>query len=207
MPSVTRRPSGGAQRRNAVEAKILDTTERLLADGIGFTELGVQRIAGEAGVARSTFYLYFRDKTELLLRLVGTLADGPFDLISSAEPEDGVEGMIEAMVADVRYYRQRRHLLAAVLEAAAYDPEIREFWDAQLQRFIELGENWLRAEQEAGRAPADLATATAARVFVLGGFGTLSHHVLNGPEDEDELVAREVVLLEWYGAFRRPPQG
>ncbi|MEU6203817.1 helix-turn-helix domain-containing protein, partial [Micromonospora musae] len=62
MPSITRRRSGGSDRRLSVEAQILAATERLLAEGESFTELGVQRIAREAGVARSTFYMHFADK-------------------------------------------------------------------------------------------------------------------------------------------------
>lgn len=206
MPSVTRRPSAGASRRAAVEAKILEATERLLAGGASFTELGVQRLASEAGIARSTFYLHFRDKTELLLRLIDTLADGAFDLICSVPPSEGVEGVVAAMIRDVRYYRERRHLLAAVLEVTAYDPVAREFWDGQLQRFIDLAEVWLRGEQEAGRTTPDLDPPTAARVFVWGGFQVLANQVLTGAEDQDEVVAREIALLEWYGGFRRPAQ-
>src|SRR5689334_4756637 len=89
MPSVTRRASDGTNRRAVVEAKILKATEQLLVGGASFTGLGVQRLAAEAGIPRSTFYLHFRDKTELLLRLIDTLADGAFDLISSASPADG----------------------------------------------------------------------------------------------------------------------
>ena len=59
---------------------MLAATEKLLVEGVSFTELGVQRIATEAGIARSTFYLYFRGKTELLVRLAGSLKKQLFDL-------------------------------------------------------------------------------------------------------------------------------
>ncbi|MER7445086.1 TetR/AcrR family transcriptional regulator [Micromonospora avicenniae] len=206
MASVTRRTSPGPNRRAAADAKILEATERLLAGGASFTELGVQRIAAEAGVVRSTFYLHFRDKTELLLRLIDTLADGAFNLIGSAPPAAGRDGLVAAMVRDMRYYRERRHLLAAVLEVSGYDAVVREFWNTQLQRFTDLAEVWLRSEQEAGHTALDLEPATAARVFTWGGFQVLANHVLTGPEEQDEIVAREIALLEWYGAFRRPAQ-
>lgn len=206
MPSVTRRAAAGANRRAVVEAKILMATEQLLVGGASFTELGVQRLAAEAGIARSTFYLHFRDKTALLLRLIDTLADGAFDLISSASPADGAEGMVAAMVQCVRYYRERRHLLAAVLEVSAYDADARKFWDGQLQRFVDKAEVWLRGEQEAGRTTLDLDATTAARVFVWGGFQAVANQVLTGPEDQDATVAREIALIEWHGAYRRPVQ-
>jgi TetR/AcrR family transcriptional regulator, ethionamide resistance regulator len=206
MASVTRRHSTGANRRAEVEAKILEATERLLRDGESFTELGVQRLAAEAGIARSTFYLHFRDKTDLLLRFIKPLVDPVFELIGEAHPSRGLDGMVKSMMLDLRYYRERRHLLAAVVEVAAYDPVVREYWDGQLQRFIDRAEEWLRAEQQAGRTPPDIDPPTAARVFVWGGFQALTNQVLTGPEEQDEVVAREIAKLEWYGAFRRPAE-
>ncbi|MFC0506595.1 TetR/AcrR family transcriptional regulator [Micromonospora costi] len=204
MASVTRRRSTGPARRATTDAKIIEATERLLAGGERFTELGVQRLAAEAGVGRSTFYLHFRDKTEVLLRIIDTLTDGAFDLFSAASPAVGAEGVVEIMVRDLRYYRERRHLLAAVLEVVAYDTVAREVWNGKLQRFIDLAEVWLRGEQDAGRTAPDLDPPTAARVFVWGGFQALANQVLIGPESQDEVVAREIALLMWHGAFRRP---
>lgn len=206
MASTTRRASAGADRRAAVEAQVLAATERLLAAGARFTELGVQRIAAEAGVARSTFYLHFRDKTELLLRLTATLTSEAFALIDAAPPEVGREGMVQAMTEVVRYYRQRRHLLAAVLEVTAYDAAARAAWEGELRSFVDRGAAWLRAEQAAGRTSPDLEPATASRVFVWGGIQVIADQVLTGDEAQDDAVAREVALLQWYGSFRRPAQ-
>ena len=77
MASVTRRRgSQDTSRRSSAEDQILAATERLLSDGTGFTDLGVQKIADAAGVARSSFYVIFPDKTALLLRLVRGLKQG-----------------------------------------------------------------------------------------------------------------------------------
>jgi hypothetical protein len=55
-------------------------TDQLLRGGSRFTDLGVQRIAEAAGVGRSSFYFSFRDKTDLLIRLAGTLKQQVFNL-------------------------------------------------------------------------------------------------------------------------------
>ena len=209
MASITRRPAADPSRRAAVEADVLAATERLLADGATFTELGVQRIAAEAGVARSTFYLYFRDKTELLLRLAATLGDVSFALVTGWSPDapDALDGLADTLLRVIRFYRDRRHVFAAVLEVAGYDRTIGEFWEAQLRLFIDQGERWLLAEQAAGRTPADLNAATASRVMVWGGIRVIADHITNRPADEDPAVAREVAANEWYGGFRRPAAG
>ena len=67
MPSVTRKPQAKRQeRREQIERQLLDATERLMRDGASFTELSVDRLSGEAGISRASFYIYFEDKGHLL---------------------------------------------------------------------------------------------------------------------------------------------
>ncbi|MEV4537321.1 helix-turn-helix domain-containing protein [Asanoa sp. NPDC049518] len=206
MASITRRPAADPSRRAAVEADVLAATERLLAGGATYTELGVQRIAAEAGVARSTFYLYFRDKTELLLRLAAQLGDVSFALVGDWTPTGpaALDDLAASLLRVIRFYRDRRHVLAAVLEVAGYERTIGEFWEDQLRMFIDRAHELLVAEQAAGRAPADLNAPTASRVMIWGGMRVIADHVVNRPAEEDESVARELAANEWFGAFRRP---
>jgi AcrR family transcriptional regulator len=208
VASITRRPAADPSRRAGVEADVLAATERLLAGGARFTELGVQRIAAEAGVARSTFYLYFRDKTELLLRLAATLGDVAYGMVGTWSPAGprALDELAETLLEVIRFYRDRRHVLAAVLEVAGYDRTIGEFWEAQLGLFIANAQRLLEAEQRAGRAPAGLNVATASRVMIWGGMRVIADQVANRPAEEDPATAREIAANEWFGAFRRPDQ-
>src|ERR1700722_5524866 len=70
MPSVPRKPQATRQqRRDQMEQRLLDATERLMSDGTSFTELSVDRLSTEAGISRASFYIYFEDKGHLLRRL------------------------------------------------------------------------------------------------------------------------------------------
>src|ERR687894_999984 len=63
---------GGVQqseKRAAIEAAVLRATEDLLGEGSSFADLGIEKIATRAGISRTAFYFYFRDKRELLVRL------------------------------------------------------------------------------------------------------------------------------------------
>ncbi|MGW4490280.1 TetR/AcrR family transcriptional regulator [Amycolatopsis sp. NPDC004368] len=204
MPSITRRRISGAQRSPSAEAGILDTTHRLLVDGIKFTELGVQHICAEAGVARSTFYHHFRDKTELLLRLAATMRNASFETISGWEAQDGVDCYAEAFLRVVKLYREQAAILRAIAEVAAYDSAVREFWHEGLARFMDRTVAVLREEQDAGRASGGLNLTSAARVIVVAGERAIFDHIEVEEPTRDADFARELASIWWYGAFRRP---
>src|SRR5437899_3222114 len=75
MASLSRRIPGQSSKREAVEQSVLDAVEALLDDGSSFSELSVERIAKRAGISRTAFYFYFRDKRELLMRLTEDVAE------------------------------------------------------------------------------------------------------------------------------------
>src|ERR1700730_18165621 len=88
MPSVTRKPQvTRQQRREQMERRLLDATERLMRDGASFTELSVDRLSTEAGISRASFYIYFEDKGHLLRSLAGQVFG---DLAHDAERWWGV---------------------------------------------------------------------------------------------------------------------
>ncbi|SCF45671.1 TetR/AcrR family transcriptional regulator [Micromonospora mirobrigensis] len=207
MPSVTRRRPHDPDRRSAVESQVLAATTRLLQEGHRFTDLGVQRIAAEAGVARSTFYVHFRDKTELLVRLAGTMQETSLDRVQGWDPvADGLDGLTQAFTDVIGTYRAYAPVLAAISEVAAYDEVVREFWASALDAFVVHTAGLIRAERDAGRIPADVDPDPASRLVVLGGDRFLAHHVSLGPSDpvSDAAAARELAATWWYGAFRRP---
>src|SRR3954466_8269286 len=62
-------------KRAAVQASVLDATQALLAEGVSYADLNIERITTRAGISRTAFYFYFRDKRELLLRLTEDVTD------------------------------------------------------------------------------------------------------------------------------------
>lgn len=208
MASVTKRRRGpDPTRRHDSEEQILAATEQLLNDGAGFTELGVQRIADAAGVARSSFYVIFPDKTAILLRLVHGLKQGLLE-IATHWPidafEDGRVTLSEAYSKMLSFYRQHAGILAAVAEVSAYDHEVREVWDSYLDVFILNLAARISTEQEAGRTASDMDPELAARVAVWGGERLMMRHVTSRPASEDGALAREMAASRWYSLFRRP---
>lgn len=206
MASITR-PTRRTGRRADSEAAVLAATERLLQAGASFTELGVQRIAAEAGVARSTFYLCFRDKTDLLIRLTAHMKEGLFRIGGDWRPTgpDGGPGTLAAIYAEqLRYYRERGPLLAAIAEVAAYDAEMREAMLGEIDRFTRHIASLIEEEQEAGRLHRGVDVQAAAQVLAWGGEQVIARQVAIGDPARDEAVARDLADSQWYGTLRRP---
>ena len=207
MASTTRRPSTAADRRAALERRILSEIEMLLRGGVSYTELSVEQIAHAAGISRSTFYLYFRDKVDVLLRLSGSLKTESFAIAEAwrpCDPDGGIDGLARTYERILRHYREHAALLSAINEVAAYDPVVREAWTADQDRFIENVVTVLEEEQRAGRTPTDIDPRLAAKVIVQGGAQVIAQQVANSDGGDDALVAAELARGYWYGVYRRP---
>lgn len=204
MASITRRSSNSADRRAALENRIASVLEARLRDGVTFTEFSVEQIANAAGISRSTFYLYFRDKSDVLLRLTGSLKERSYEIAASWELDGGVDGLARAYVQILRHYREHEALLVAINEVAAYDPQVHEVWTADQHRFIDNLVMVLRTEQQQGRTPADIDPKLAAKLIVQGGSQVLAQQVSGSDGSDDEAVARELARCYWYGVYRRP---
>jgi len=156
-------------KRAQVQAAVLRTTEDLLAAGSSYADLNVERIATGAGISRTAFYFYFRDKRELLMRLTEhvaeilyTEADAFFD-----HEGDRTEEIRAALTSIVEVYRQHGPLLRAIVEVSTYDEEIAKVWRGLLQRFADATARRVEREQEEGLAlPIDVAPTAFALVWM-----------------------------------------
>src|SRR6267154_1647204 len=80
MASTTRKSKAArADRKSEIEDRLHQAIETLVAEEESFTELSVERLVAEAGMARSTFYVYFEDKGALLRSLGAHVLHGIYD--------------------------------------------------------------------------------------------------------------------------------
>jgi TetR/AcrR family transcriptional regulator, ethionamide resistance regulator len=114
------------RRRAPQDARqeILDATRQLIAER-PVHEVTVLAIMGRTTLSRKSFYVYFRDRSELILALVRPLrvqADAALEEWGQAtEP---VPAGRAALHAAARLYRQHGPLLRALFWASADDPDL-----------------------------------------------------------------------------------
>jgi AcrR family transcriptional regulator len=143
-------------KRAAVQADVLRATEQLLGEGTSWADLGVEKIATTAGISRTAFYFYFRDKRELLMRLTEDVnelfyLEAERWFAGEGDPEEEIR---EALVKIAAIYEEHSTLLRAIVEVSTYDEEVAKFWRSLIGRFVEATRLTIEREQEAGRAPA-----------------------------------------------------
>jgi len=190
-------------KRAAVQKAVLRATEELLEAGASWADLGVERITTAAGISRTAFYFYFRDKRELLMRLTEEITE---DLYVEAErwyhgdgePEDVMREAIGKISA---LYREHAPLIKAIVEVSTYDDEVAVFWRSLLERFVTASTERIAAEQALGTALPMPAQATA---FALTWMTerTLYQQLVQERFSEEELV--EALVGLWHrGVYGR----
>jgi AcrR family transcriptional regulator len=182
--------------RRTNEEALLNATLALLDDGAAFADLGIEQIVKRAGLSRPTFYTYFRDKRDLVLRLGEALEA---DLAGVADPwfSDRTVTARETIAAVFAFFARNRAALRAITEAATYDPEVATFWQGFHDRFIP------EASARIAEGNPDLdADAVAARAYALVYMTerTLIEHT-NRPLGSDEALIGQLTWF-WEGAVR-----
>ena len=191
VQTLSRRPEAPTEKRQATESAVLRAMEELLAEGMPYAALSVERIATRAGISRTAFYFYFADKRELLMRLASELSDelyGEADVWWSGAG-DGSQQLTAAVGKIATLYRAHSPLVCAIVEVAAYDEVVGPFWRALVGRFVEASAERIATEIEAGRA--DTALAPEATSFALVWMTERALYqmlVQNDPVCDDDLV-------------------
>jgi AcrR family transcriptional regulator len=165
---VTTAPSrqGRAYRPDEIEVLLRAALTEAMRDGVPFRDVTVERLCTSAGIARSTFYLYFADKPALLsalsagamLRLYDTQR-GWLDKGEAATLDD-IRASMRALFA---MYRSDEAVMRAVAEAAVYEPTLRTQYVDSVTDYVRAVERFIKTGRRAGwaRDVAPGPTATA----------------------------------------------
>jgi AcrR family transcriptional regulator len=191
VQTLSRRPEAPTEKRQAVEAAVLQAMEELLAEGAAYATLSVERIAKRAGISRTAFYFYFADKRELLMRLASKLSD---ELYHEADAwwsgaGDGPQQLTTALGKIAALYRAHGPLVRAVVEMSTYDDVVGSFWRTLVERFVSASAQRIASEIDVGRADATLNPEATAFALVWMGERVLYEMLAqDGPVPDDELV-------------------
>jgi AcrR family transcriptional regulator len=120
--------AGSARRRRRApedaRQEILDAARRLIAER-PLHEVTVMAIMERTTLSRKSFYVYFRDRSELIIALVRPLRAGADAALAHwAGAADPVAAGRAALRAAAGLYREHGTILRALFWASADDPEL-----------------------------------------------------------------------------------
>jgi AcrR family transcriptional regulator len=189
-------------KRAQVQAAVLRTTEDLLAAGNSYADLNIERIATGAGISRTAFYFYFRDKRELLMRLTEHVAEVLYSEADRFFTHEGdrTEEIRAALTSIFEVYREHGPLLRAIVEVSTYDEEIAAVWRGLLQRFADAMSH--RVERDRRGEPDDRDVAATAFALVWMTERTCYQELVQGREDGEALV--EAMTGIWVRSLYGP---
>lgn len=159
---------GRAYTRDEIALLLRRALGELLLDGTSFRELSVEKIAAQAGIARSTFYLYFDDKAAMLDTLSAEALLRLYDaqrIWLGKGADTSAADVRAAMRAVFAAFGEDEIVLRAVGEASGYDPVLRQAYVTRIQDYIRAIERFIRKGQQGGWVrdvhPASTAAALA----------------------------------------------
>jgi TetR/AcrR family transcriptional regulator, ethionamide resistance regulator len=155
------------RRRRApevAEAEIIAAAEAFLRER-PFRELTVDEVMRRTDLSRPSFYVYFRDRHHLVLRVVAHLEAELFTMSDRwfRGTGNGRETAREALDGIVEVFAEHGPVMRALADAAADDPRVEEAYGALVQRFVDATARHIEDEMAAGRVlqlnPRETATA------------------------------------------------
>lgn len=208
MPLPVKPEGRRAARRDEIRRLLLDVAEGLLDQGAAFGEIPVERLVSAAGLSRSTFYVYFEDKSDLLVAWFGEITH---DLESAARqwwelgPDSTRDDLRVALAAIVKTYRPHTTLMAALYDEAPSDAGLRQLVTGMMDANVAGLRKHIRAGQRAGFVdPTLLPAETAGWLTWMAERGL--HRLVRGASDaEAERLVESYTSIVWNTLYRPAP--
>lgn len=193
------------RRPEEAEREILAAAEAFLRER-PFRELTVDNLMTGTGLSRPSFYVYFRDRHHIVIKLIedigGQLFSGA-DAWFGGTGEDPAVEIHTAIDAIAQVYETHGKVLRAIQHAATQDAEVEEVYVGGLVGgFIDAVEAQIGVEVERGNAAPIADARRTAEAMVWMSERLLAEAFGNDPVDEREpvvAVLSTVLLRTVYG--------
>lgn len=190
------------RRREESERQILDAAEGLLRER-PYRDLTVDDVMAAAGQSRTAFYRHFKDRQDLIIRLLGDLAAELYETASTwlAGSGDPLAEGREATALLVGVWAEHGTLLRAIGEAASHDDEVERVYQGLVQVFVDATIERMERDVAAGRVVVpDVRETAIALCWMTERYLTIT---FGRPDGGDRATAIEVLHAIWMRAIYR----
>ena len=168
--SITRPETSVPRRRRtpeSAEREILDAAESFLRER-PFRDLTVDEVMARTTLSRPSFYVYFRDRHHLAVRLVEGIGDALFAMSNrwlEGADDDPRDDIRESLRGVAEVWDEHGLVLHAIADASGHDPEVERVYHGLVERFVVATKERIAADLRAGRV-ADLDAGPTASALI-----------------------------------------
>jgi TetR/AcrR family transcriptional regulator, ethionamide resistance regulator len=164
IEAATTRPTRRRRTPESAEREILEAAESFLRER-PFRDLSVDEVMARTTLSRPSFYVYFRDRHQLLVKLVEGIGGELFEGANTWLEGDG--DMRESLAAVAEVYARHGLVLGAIADAAGHDPDVESTYRALIERFVATTTERVERDIAAGRVePLDAGESARALVWM-----------------------------------------
>ncbi len=179
--------------------RLIEAAKRVFSKK-GYHNAQIAHIIDEAGVARGTFYLYFKSKEEILKELLKEVVEELKERIRVVDlSRDPVEQVVENVERVVEFALEERELARIVLQRNS-DPELFRVIDEFFEEIANLIEHSLRLGIDMGIIR-ECDTSLIAR-GILGALKEIILSLLDKEGVDTYSVAEEIIELGMRGVWK-----
>jgi AcrR family transcriptional regulator len=197
---------GRAYTPEEAERRLRAALTELVADGTPFRDLSVERIVGAAGMARSTFYKLYADKSGMLSALSAASLRRLYSAqrswialgrdVTRDDVRAGMRRLLEMFVEDEAVMR-------AVAEASVYDPAIRDAYHSGVRDYARAMERFIKRGRKEGWI-ADVPPADTSLALAWMTERTVSQVAPNASKARLDATAEALAGVVWATLFGAP---
>jgi AcrR family transcriptional regulator len=189
----------------------MDAAEQMLLDR-PLRDLAVDDLMAVTTLRRPSFYVYFKDRGELMLALLDRLQDKIlgagrpwFELPVDSTREEAVEALAASLHEVTEVFAEHGALILGVSEAAVMDEKVEAMYrGVTIQAIMDAVERRLVAERRAGRSTVSSPQETAAALVLLNE-GYWSERLGREPRQSPAKVSRVVRDIWVATVYGTPP--
>lgn len=193
------------RKRREMNSRALGAVENLLASGEeSFAQISIDRLVAALGISRTTLYIYYQDKNDVLR----VLAEGLLhDLVQTAAGWLGrdhgltLDELRAALTATMGVYIEHRVVLTAIVEVASVDDAMRARYEGMLQdadaalvRHIKLG-------QRRGFVDPELTARTTGTWITRMAWAGMRRFLVDDNPDELDRYADALARVIWNALY------
>jgi AcrR family transcriptional regulator len=148
IAETERSPRRRRRSPESAEREILEAAENFLRER-PFRDLSVDEVMARTTMSRPSFYVYFRDRHQLVVRLVEGIGGELFEGANLWLVDGG--DMRASLRAVATAYAQHGLVLGAIADAAGHDPDAEDTYRALIEQFVDATADRIAADIAAGK--------------------------------------------------------